>query len=48
MARMAAYTGQTIKWEDAWNSTEDLAPEAYAWGDAPTRPVAVPGVTKFS
>ena len=48
MARMAAYTGQTIKWEDAWNSSEDLAPEVHAFGDAPQRPVAIPGVTKFS
>lgn len=48
IARMAAYTGQTIKWEDAWNSTEDLSPEAYTWGAAPERPVAIPGVTKFS
>jgi myo-inositol 2-dehydrogenase / D-chiro-inositol 1-dehydrogenase len=48
IGRMAAYTGQTIKWEDAWNSTEDLAPPAYEWGPAPERPVAIPGVTKFS
>jgi len=48
MARMAAYTGQTIKWDDAWNSTEDLRPEEYVWGGAPSRPVAIPGVTKFS
>jgi myo-inositol 2-dehydrogenase/D-chiro-inositol 1-dehydrogenase len=47
MARMAAYTGQTITWEQAWNSALDLSPEAYAWGDAPQRPVAVPGLTKF-
>ncbi len=48
MGRMSAYTGQTISWEDAWNSNESLAPEAYAWGPAPERPVSIPGVTKFS
>ena len=48
MGRMAAYTGQTITWEQALNSTEDLAPKSYAWGAAPAAEVAVPGVTKFA
>jgi predicted dehydrogenase len=48
MARMAAYTGQDITWEQAMNSTEDLTPPAYGWGAAPSAQVAVPGVTKFS
>lgn len=48
MARMAAYTGQTITWEQALNSTEDMTPKAYAWGAAPTPQIAVPGVTKFA
>ncbi len=48
MGRMSAYTGQTISWEQAWNSTEDLTPPAYAWGDAPVVVVAQPGVTKFA
>ncbi|MBX6311901.1 MAG: Gfo/Idh/MocA family oxidoreductase [Isosphaeraceae bacterium] len=47
MGRMAAYTGQVITWEQALNSQEDLSPSQYAWGDAPRRPVPVPGVTKF-
>lgn len=47
MGRMATYTGQEITWEMAWNSQEDLTPSRYAWGDLPTPPVAVPGVTKF-
>lgn len=47
MARMSAYTGKTVTWEEAWNSTLDLSPPAYEWGDAPVREVAVPGVTKF-
>ena len=48
MARMSAYTGKTVTWEEAMNSELDLSPEAYVWGDAPQRPVARPGVTKFS
>jgi predicted dehydrogenase len=48
MGRMAAYTGQTITWEMAMNSQESLAPSAYTWGDAPQRPVPVPGMTKFA
>ncbi|HEX9793895.1 MAG TPA: Gfo/Idh/MocA family oxidoreductase [Planctomycetota bacterium] len=45
MARMSAYSGKTVTWEQAWNSPEDLSPAAYAWGDAPEPRVAVPGVT---
>ncbi len=47
MGRMAAYTGQTITWEQALSSTEDLTPSSYQWGPLPVAPVAVPGVTKF-
>jgi predicted dehydrogenase len=47
MGRMAAYTGKTITWEMALGSQEDLGPAAYTWGDAPQRPVAQPGITKF-
>jgi myo-inositol 2-dehydrogenase / D-chiro-inositol 1-dehydrogenase len=47
MGRMAAYTGQLVTWDMALNSKEDLSPPAYVWGDAPRRPVAQPGVTKF-
>ena len=48
LARMAAYTGQTITWEQALNSTEDLSPQGYAWADLPTPEIAVPGITKFA
>jgi len=48
MGRMAAYTGKTVTWDMAMNSKLSLAPKAYAWGDAPMRPVAKPGITKFS
>ncbi|MHC5540766.1 Gfo/Idh/MocA family protein, partial [Singulisphaera rosea] len=48
MGRMAAYTGEVITWEKALNSKESLAPAQYVWGDAPQRPVARPGLTKFA
>jgi len=49
-ARMVAYTGQTISWEQAINSNKTLGPknEDYAWDyvwEMP--PIAVPGKTKF-
>ena len=47
MARMSAYSGQAITWEQAWNSQEDLTPPSYAWGPIATPPVARPGVTHF-
>jgi len=47
MARMAAYTGQTISWEQAMNSQENLLPPSMAFGPLPTPEVAVPGRTKF-
>jgi myo-inositol 2-dehydrogenase/D-chiro-inositol 1-dehydrogenase len=43
IGRMAAYSGQTIRWEDALNSTERLGPETYAFGDLPTPEVKMPG-----
>lgn len=47
MARMSAYTGKTVTWDQAWNSELDLSPAAYEWGDVPQRPVAQPGITPF-
>ncbi|SHJ56903.1 Gfo/Idh/MocA family protein [Pseudozobellia thermophila] len=48
MGRMAAYTGQTITWDDALNSTEVLGPDAYDWNLKFKGPdIAVPGKTKF-
>jgi predicted dehydrogenase len=47
LGRMATYTGQVITWDQAFNSKEDLSPSKYEWGDLPTPPVAVPGVTRF-
>jgi hypothetical protein len=55
MARLAAYTGQSITWEQAMNSKLSLAPAAYTWDAAPPTlpdasggyPIATPGVTRF-
>lgn len=49
--RMAAYTGQTISFEEAFNSNETLGPElsAYSWDlKWPLKEVAQPGITKFA
>ncbi len=43
MARLSAYTGRTITWDEMLKSELDLSPAAYEWGDAPQRPVAIPG-----
>ncbi len=48
MARMSAYSGQSITWKQALNSEQSLTPAAYEWGPAPEVGVAVPGITKFS
>lgn len=48
MGRMATYTGQTITWDQALNSQEDLTPPAYGWTSLPVASVALPGVTKFA
>jgi len=48
LGRMSAYTGQTLGFEEALASTEDLTPPAYNFGDLPVAPVAVPGQTLFS
>ena len=47
LGRMSAYTGQTLTWEKAFNSKEDLSPPKYEWTSLPVAPVAKPGVTQF-
>ena len=48
MGRMAAYTGETITWDQAMNSQESLVPAALSWDETPPQtPVAIPGVHKF-
>ncbi len=45
MGRMAAYTGKTVTWDQALNSTLDLAPPSYELGPLPTPEVPMPGKT---
>jgi len=47
MARMSAYTGQTITRDQALSSQEDFTLPSYEWGPAPKYEVAIPGETKF-
>ncbi len=47
LGRMTTYTGQSIAWEQALNSKEDLSPPKYEWGPLPEPPVAMPGITPF-
>ncbi|MEP6735989.1 MAG: Gfo/Idh/MocA family oxidoreductase [Chryseolinea sp.] len=49
LGRMAAYSGQTLSWEEAINSNQNLGPafEDYAWDFKYKSPeIAIPGVTK--
>ncbi|NND08743.1 MAG: Gfo/Idh/MocA family oxidoreductase [Saprospiraceae bacterium] len=49
--RMVAYTGQTITWDEAFNSEETLGPklEDCNWDlNWPLKEVARPGITKFA
>ncbi|MHC4528962.1 MAG: dehydrogenase, partial [Planctomycetota bacterium] len=54
LGRMATYSGQVVKWNDAMKSETDLGPERYSWdADAPVKPganglyaCAMPGKTK--
>jgi len=48
MGREAAYSGQTIEWDKALNSTLRLGPESYVMGDLPFPEVATPGNYKFA
>lgn len=46
IARMSAYTGKVLTWEEALASDEDLSPPNYNWDTPlPEPPVAMPGVT---
>lgn len=54
LGRMASYSGQMVRWEQAINSNVSLAPQRYAFDAIPPvvadengyYPVAMPGVTK--
>lgn len=48
MARMSAYTGKEVSWEQALNSKEELFPKDLKWDSKlPVAPVAVPGVNEL-
>ena len=48
MGRLAAYTGQTVSWEQALNSTESLMPAKLDWQmPLAVAPRAIPGHTKL-
>ena len=46
-ARLAAYSGQVVTWDQAVNSQENLTPAKWEWGPAPVAPVPHPGSTKL-
>ena len=48
MGRESAYSGQSVEWEKALNSTVRLGPEKYEFGPLPVPPVALPGKYRFS
>jgi myo-inositol 2-dehydrogenase / D-chiro-inositol 1-dehydrogenase len=49
MARMAAYTGQEVTWEQAMNSTEKIVPDHFDWKmKLDIAPMAMPGVTRLT
>ena len=51
LGTMAAYTGQEVTWEQAFNSTHSVGPkiEDYSWDlEWENPPVAVPGITKLT
>ena len=48
MGRMAAYTGQTVTWDQAMNSQEKIFPDQLDWnGKLEVAPTARPGITKL-
>jgi myo-inositol 2-dehydrogenase / D-chiro-inositol 1-dehydrogenase len=47
MGRMAAYSGQTVTWDEAMNSEVRLVPEKIEMGDAPECVIPVPGKGKY-
>lgn len=48
MARLAAYTGQVVTWEQALSSQEDLNPQPWAMGPRPTPTLAIPGTHRLT
>jgi predicted dehydrogenase len=48
MGRESAYSGQSITWDQALNSTMRLGPEDYTFGNLPFPEVPMPGQHKFA
>jgi predicted dehydrogenase len=49
MGRMAAYTGQQVTWDEAFNSQERLFPQTLDWGmSMPPAVMPRPGITKLA
>jgi len=48
MGRMCAYSGQTMTWDECFNSDVTLGPAEYAWGDVEEPAVAIPGKTELA
>jgi len=47
MGREAAYTGQEISWDQIHTADQNLRPDTYAFGSAPSPPVPEPGKTSI-
>jgi predicted dehydrogenase len=48
IGREATYSGQSVDWDQAMNSTKRLGPETYQLGPYPTPEVAMPGRYRFT
>lgn len=48
MARMAAYTGAVVTWEQAMQIAQDLNPRPWAFGPRDTPDLAIPGKAKLA
>lgn len=48
MVRLSAYSGRTVTWDQALDSSQRLGPEDYAFGPLAMDPVPVPGQWSFS
>jgi len=47
IGRESAYSGQSVEWDQAMNSTTRLGPARYEFGALPVPPVAIPGKYRF-
>jgi len=46
LGREVCYTGAQLTYAEIANSPQDLRPQAYAWGDAPSTEIPQPGIYK--